>query len=112
MQSSTSKKRKTTAIKRGLAKRGRSSSSPDTTVAVPAEKEEGAEGEEIPEDLVEQAERKRLQNTLSARKSRQRKQERLGMLEERNRELESTNEQLRARVEELERVMRSIGAAV
>lgn len=99
--SATAKKRKTTAIERGLAKRGRSSSQE-------AEKRE----EEIPEDLLDAAERKRLQNTLSARKSRQRKQNRLAELEQKSSELEQENEGLKRRVLELETIMRSIGAAV
>lgn len=99
--SATSRKRKTTAVERELAKRG----------CAPASKGEATPivEEPIPSDLVAAVERKRLQNTLAARKSRQRKQERLGELEERNRELEEENDGLKQRVKQLEGMLKSLG---
>lgn len=106
LPSATSRKRKTTAVERELAKRGRSTPAPAGAA------DQDAPAEEIPSDLVAAVERKRLQNTLAARKSRQRKQERLGELEERNRVLEEENVGLKSRVEELEAMLRSMGISV
>lgn len=105
LPSATSRKRKTTAVERELVKRGRVKKNEGAAVA-------GAEEEPIPSDLVAAVERKRLQNTLAARKSRQRKQERLGELEERNRELETENNGLKQRVDQLEALLQSIGLSV
>ncbi|KAI5479312.1 transcription factor [Pseudohyphozyma bogoriensis] len=101
-QSATSRKRKTTAVERKLVKRG-------VSVKDEEEEENGREGSEIPDDLLEAAERKRLQNTLSARKSRARKQEKLAELEQENYELKGKNQGLEARVQQLEAMMRSMG---
>lgn len=98
-ESTTSRKRKTVAIERKLAKR----------TPTPAFSKEEVEEEEIPEDLLEAAERKRLQNTLSARKSRLRKQERLGELEEENRILKGDKLTMARRISELEDMLRGLG---
>jgi len=111
VDSTTSKKRKTAAVERELAKRGRTSASPDSEPASKATTEVTPE-DAIPEDLAAAVERKRLQNTLSARKSRQRKQERLGELEERNKELETENEGLKQRVQALEAMAKAFGLTV
>ncbi|BGP47333.1 hypothetical protein JCM10450v2_003185 [Rhodotorula kratochvilovae] len=95
--SATSKKRKTSAAEKALAKRGAPS---------PAPSGGEVEGEaDLPADIVAAVERKRLQNTLSARKSRARKQARL-------QELEGENEGLRRRVEELEALLGLASAGV
>ncbi|BGP31327.1 hypothetical protein JCM10296v2_003091 [Rhodotorula toruloides] len=91
--SSTSRKRKTAAAEKALAKRGRTGESVAPELTAPM-----GEGEELPEDIVAAVERKRLQNTLSARKSRARKQARL-------QELEQENEALKARVAQLEQAL-------
>ncbi|GAA5881890.1 hypothetical protein JCM8547_005477 [Rhodosporidiobolus lusitaniae] len=93
--SATSRKRKTAAAEKALAKRRKSRDevpSPAPPPAAPAGEDD------LPAEIVAAVERKRLQNTLSARKSRARKQARL-------QELEDENEALRRRVEELERMM-------
>ncbi|BGO90854.1 hypothetical protein JCM10020v2_002498 [Rhodotorula toruloides] len=92
--SSTSRKRKTAAAEKALAKRGRTA---ESVAPEPAAAPTG-EGEELPEDIVAAVERKRLQNTLSARKSRARKQARL-------QELEQENEALKAKVAQLEQAL-------
>ncbi|GAA6042517.1 hypothetical protein JCM8097_004641 [Rhodosporidiobolus ruineniae] len=91
--SATSRKRKTAAAEKALAKRRKGG---DDSVDAPAPAAD--EEEELPADIVAAVERKRLQNTLSARKSRARKQARL-------QELETENEALKQRVEELERML-------
>ncbi|GEM08306.1 serine-tRNA ligase [Rhodotorula toruloides] len=93
----TSRKRKTAAAEKALAKRGRTG---DSVAPEPSP----VAGEELPEDIVAAVERKRLQNTLSARKSRARKQARL-------QELEQENEALKARVAQLERALGLAGLA-
>jgi hypothetical protein len=96
--SATSKKRKTSAAEKALAKRG------ETPAPVgEAEGFSAGEEQELPADIVAAVERKRLQNTLSARKSRARKQARL-------QELEGENEALRRRVEELETLLGLVAA--
>ncbi|KAK4690273.1 hypothetical protein P7C70_g9630, partial [Phenoliferia sp. Uapishka_3] len=94
LPSSTSRKRKTSAVERELAKRQ----------CFPSET--GEQDVEVPEDLQAAVERKRLLNTVSARKSRMRKQNRLQELEEENARLKEQNEGLRKRLERLERVVR------
>ncbi|GAA6042529.1 hypothetical protein JCM8097_004650 [Rhodosporidiobolus ruineniae] len=94
--SATSRKRKTAAAEKALAKRRKSGS--DDRVDAPAPAAAADEEEQLPADIVAAVERKRLQNTLSARKSRARKQARL-------QELETENEALKQRVEELERML-------
>ncbi|GAA5822199.1 hypothetical protein JCM11251_004890 [Rhodosporidiobolus azoricus] len=96
LPSATSRKRKTAQAEKALAKR-RKSGSPDEEEGTPAPAD-GGEAEDLPADIVAAVERKRLQNTLSARKSRARKQARL-------QELETENEQLKAKVEELESML-------
>ncbi|GAA5988022.1 hypothetical protein JCM11641_002133 [Rhodosporidiobolus odoratus] len=96
--SATSRKRNTAAAEKALAKRRKEAeakASPPLTV-------EGVV--ELPADIVAAVERKRLQNTLSARKSRARKQARV-------KELETENEALRKRVEDLERMLGIAGVA-
>ncbi|KAM0786768.1 hypothetical protein ACM66B_002203 [Microbotryomycetes sp. NB124-2] len=97
LPSATSRKRKTVAVERALAKRGRSTKA-DSEAPPPVEPAQSQAQDDIPDDLVAAVERKRLQNTLSARKSRARKQERLA-------ELEAENASLKARVEELEALL-------
>ncbi|GAA5946403.1 hypothetical protein JCM10213_006557 [Rhodosporidiobolus nylandii] len=92
--SATSRKRKTAAAEKALAKRRKSGDEPASSASPDA----APGGEELPADVVAAVERKRLQNTLSARKSRARKQARL-------QELETENEALKARVAELERML-------
>ncbi|GAA5902941.1 hypothetical protein JCM6882_009167, partial [Rhodosporidiobolus microsporus] len=107
LPSATSRKRKTAAAEKALAKRRKSDGSEDGTPAPAPELGAAAvEGDEdLPADIVAAVERKRLQNTLSARKSRARKQARL-------QELESENEALKARVEELERILAAAAGGV
>lgn len=93
--SATSRKRKTAAAEKALAKRGRSVA---PAAPEPAAAPRAAADDDLPDDIVAAVERKRLQNTLSARKSRARKQARL-------QELEAENEALKARVDELERAL-------
>jgi hypothetical protein len=99
LPSATSRKRKTAAAEKALAKR-RKSDGDDGTPAPPEQDADAlaVEGEDLPADIVAAVERKRLQNTLSARKSRQRKQARL-------QELESENDALKQRVAELEKML-------
>ncbi|GAA5844505.1 hypothetical protein JCM11251_004196 [Rhodosporidiobolus azoricus] len=97
LPSATSRKRKTAQAEKALAKR-RKSGSPDEEEGTPAPPAGAGEEDDLPADIVAAVERKRLQNTLSARKSRARKQARL-------QELETENEQLKAKVEELERML-------
>ncbi|KAK4057526.1 hypothetical protein OIO90_001595 [Microbotryomycetes sp. JL221] len=104
--STTSRKRKTVAVEREMAKRSRGAVRDDSIVAATSsEGDAAASTEDIPSDLVAAVERKRLQNTLSARKSRARKQERLAELEDRNHALESENQALKARVQQLESML-------
>lgn len=104
LPSATSKKRKTSAAEKALAKRGRTASAtpaPDSGEGVLPAVASGGGGEHddnLPADIVAAVERKRLQNTLSARKSRARKQARM-------QELEGENEVLRRRVAELEALL-------
>ncbi|GAA5970727.1 hypothetical protein JCM11641_007415, partial [Rhodosporidiobolus odoratus] len=96
--SATSRKRKTAAAEKALAKRRKEAEAK----ASPPLAVEGVV--ELPADIVAAVERKRLQNTLSARKSRARKQARV-------QELEAENEALRKRVEDLERMLGIVGRA-
>lgn len=103
LPSSTTRKRKTAAAEKALAKRGRLSASPpvDTPApsAVPTDLVTGVEGEEeLPADIVAAIERKRLQNTMSARKSRARKQKKMQELEDENKALMDENNLLKAQL--------------
>lgn len=98
LPSTTSRKRKTTAAEREIAKR------------LALAEASAAPAPDIPEDLVAAVEKKRLLNTLCARKSRQRKQERLGELEVENSALVEENDVLKKRVAELEALLTSSGA--
>ncbi|KAK4052682.1 hypothetical protein OIV83_001969 [Microbotryomycetes sp. JL201] len=98
LPSVTSRKRKTVAVERALAKRSRSVKPADA--AVVSATDETALQDDIPADLAAAVERKRLQNTLSARKSRARKQERMA-------ELEAENAVLKTRIAELEAALAS-----
>ncbi|GJN89621.1 hypothetical protein Rhopal_002608-T1 [Rhodotorula paludigena] len=102
LPSATSRKRKTSAAEKALAKRAKTSPPLDAldeaaVVGAPAATG-GDDGDELPEDIKAAVERKRLQNTLSARKSRARKQARL-------QELEGENDALKQRVAELEALL-------
>ncbi|KAM0754063.1 hypothetical protein T439DRAFT_322949 [Meredithblackwellia eburnea MCA 4105] len=109
LPSATSRKRKTTAAEREIAKRlaavageeSSSSSSSDTPVAV-----------DIPQDLVDAVEKKRLQNTLAARKSRAKKQEKMGELEEKNKVLVAEKEALLQKVRDYEQMLKALGVVV
>ncbi|GAA6057425.1 hypothetical protein JCM3770_002457 [Rhodotorula araucariae] len=114
----TSKKRRTSAAEKALAKRGvtpapvpaapvggadGASAAGDAAAAAAAADDHDGDADELPADIVAAVERKRLQNTLSARKSRARKQARLH-------ELEGENEALRRRVDELETLLGLVAA--
>lgn len=102
LPTTTSRKRKTTAVERELLKRGHQPQiAPDASTL-----------EAIPKDLVQAAERKRLQNTLSARKSRARRAQQLEEMEEKNRCLEGENDVLKARVRQLEEMLAGMGLSV
>ena len=103
LPSSTTRKRKTAAAEKALAKRGRLSASPPIETPAPsvsADISTGAENgeEELPADIVAAIERKRLQNTMSARKSRARKQKKMQELEDENKALMDENTLLKAQL--------------
>lgn len=102
LPSSTTRKRKTAAAEKALAKRGRLSTSPPIDTPVPSASTDiatGVEGEEeLPADIVAAMERKRLQNTMSARKSRARKQKKMQELEDENKALMDENNLLKAQL--------------
>ncbi|GAA6058830.1 hypothetical protein JCM10212_002774 [Sporobolomyces blumeae] len=111
LASSTSRKRKTAAAERTLAKRNRVEASPPAALSNAAADGDTSmvsappapvDASDLPADIVAAIERKRLQNTLSARKSRARKQARMQELEEENRLLSEENDLLRRRLEAFE----------
>lgn len=115
LPSVTSRKRKTAAAEKALAKRARQAHEPSPEVvaadavpeSTPANTTVVGEGEvgDLPADIVAAIERKRLQNTLSARKSRMRKQARMQELEAENRALMEENETLRTQLAAFEKMM-------
>ncbi|GAA5886651.1 hypothetical protein JCM5296_005360 [Sporobolomyces johnsonii] len=100
LPSSTTRKRKTAAAEKALAKRARA----DTPSAAPPDPAAPGD-EELPADIVAAMERKRLQNTISARKSRARKANHMQELQAENERLRQENEVLAAKVAEFERRM-------
>lgn len=96
LPSSTSRKRKTSLVERELAKR--QCVRTDT----------GEQAADVPEELVAAVERHRALNTLSARKSRLRKKQQVDDLEADNARLVGETDVLKARVAQLEAMLRSV----